>query len=90
MLERQLQYTFRDPGLAREACTHCSFPDPSCPSYQRLEFLGDAVIDLGISRFFDRNYRCASLRVVIYDCMQRHGLLPTARSRRGRTGNDCG
>ena len=58
MLERQLQYTFKDPGLAREACTHCSFPDPSCPSYQRLEFLGDAVIDLGISRFFDRNYRC--------------------------------
>ena len=67
MLERQLQYTFKDPGLAREACTHCSFPDPTCPSYQRLEFLGDAVIDLGVSRFFDSHYR---YRLHVVDALQ--------------------
>lgn len=57
-LERALNYNFRDVGLAREACTHCSWPDNACPSYQRLEFLGDALIDLGITRYFVTTFRC--------------------------------
>ena len=56
-MEGALGYTFRDVGLAREACTHCSWPDNGCPSYQRLEFLGDAIIDLGITRYFVTTFR---------------------------------
>ena len=56
-LEAALGYKFRDVRLAREACTHCSWPDNACPSYQRLEFLGDALIDLGITRYFVTTFR---------------------------------
>ena len=58
-LEGALGYEFRDKRIAREACTHCSWPDNTCPSYQRLEFLGDALIDLGITRYFVTTYRWA-------------------------------
>jgi len=36
-------FPFRDDALVREAMTHCSRQFE--PSYQRLEFLGDAVLD---------------------------------------------
>lgn len=52
-----LGYTFRDLDLLREACTHCSWPDQSSACYQRLEFLGDAALDLLISRFYIIGYR---------------------------------
>lgn len=49
-LERALGYRFRDPGLARAALTHRSYAnergDPGTPDNERLEFLGDAVLDL--------------------------------------------
>lgn len=40
-------YTFKDPALLTEALTHasCEF-DTNTQSYQRLEFLGDAVLDM--------------------------------------------
>ena len=31
------------------ALTHCSWPEADPPCYQRLEFLGDAVLDLIIT-----------------------------------------
>uniref|UniRef100_A0A7S3QU62 RNase III domain-containing protein n=1 Tax=Dunaliella tertiolecta TaxID=3047 RepID=A0A7S3QU62_DUNTE len=37
-------YEFRDAALLREALTHCSCPHPPCN--QRLEFLGDAAIEM--------------------------------------------
>ncbi|KAL8144233.1 hypothetical protein V2J09_017265 [Rumex salicifolius] len=41
-----LKYTFRDPSLLVEALTHGSFMMPEISrSYQRLEFLGDSVLD---------------------------------------------
>lgn len=46
-LEQKLGYRFSDPGLLDEALTH-----PSCgtgSNYERLEFLGDAVLELTIS-----------------------------------------
>ncbi len=56
--EDRLGYAFRDPALLREALTHRSAVKEgrSCgPHYQRLEFLGDAVVQLIVSRrlFFE-------------------------------------
>ncbi|GFP90070.1 endoribonuclease dicer homolog 2 [Phtheirospermum japonicum] len=45
-LESLLKYTFRDVSLLVEALTHGSYMRPEIPGcYQRLEFLGDAVLD---------------------------------------------
>ncbi|CAG7966166.1 unnamed protein product [Penicillium olsonii] len=42
-----LGYTFKDPALLTEALTHASCEhDMTTQSYQRLEFLGDAVLDM--------------------------------------------
>ena len=40
-------FEFRSPGLVREALTHCSMLLE--PSYQRLEFLGDAVLEFVVT-----------------------------------------
>lgn len=58
-LESMLGYKFRNLNLLKEACTHCSWPDQSSACYQRLEFLGDAVLDILISCFYIISYRCA-------------------------------
>lgn len=45
-LESILNYSFKDPSLVVEALTHGSYMLPEVPRcYQRLEFLGDAVLD---------------------------------------------
>lgn len=41
-----LGYTFRDPSLLRESLTHASIADTRLKSNERMEFLGDAVLDL--------------------------------------------
>jgi ribonuclease-3 len=49
-LEATLGYTFRDRGLLEQALRHASWcnehPAPRLPDNERLEFLGDAVLDL--------------------------------------------
>lgn len=52
-LEKKLGYTFRNPDLLRLALTH-----PSCQqcNNQRMEFLGDAVLELCISDTLYRLY----------------------------------
>ena len=53
-LEKKIGYSFRDRQLLERALTH-----PSCgnvPNYERLEFLGDAVIELIVSGDLFRNY----------------------------------
>ncbi|KAG8885792.1 Dicer-like protein 1 [Tulasnella sp. 331] len=42
----ELGYRFNNPWLLVEALTHPSFQSERTSSYQRLEFLGDAVVDL--------------------------------------------
>lgn len=49
-------YTFTNPFLISEALTHASFPNSTCPCYQRLEFLGDAVLDFLVTRHFFHRY----------------------------------
>ena len=48
----KLGYTFKDIKLLETALTHPSYGgDHHVPHYQRLEFLGDAVLELAISRY---------------------------------------
>ena len=48
----KLNYQFKDMKLLETALTHPSFGgDHHVPHYQRLEFLGDAVLELAISRY---------------------------------------
>lgn len=58
-LEALLGYTFKSPRLLLEALTHASFQShdlASTISYQRMEFLGDAVLDfLIVRRLFTHN-----------------------------------
>lgn len=44
-LEAALNIKFRDKGLLVEAITHASRPSSGVSCYQRLEFVGDAVLD---------------------------------------------
>jgi len=51
-LQHRLGYQFRDPALLRCALTHPSYlqDDPAAgPGNQRLEFLGDSVLQLALS-----------------------------------------
>ena len=52
-LQQRIGYRFADPGLLSEALTHKSYSneqaDGLAPHSERLEFLGDAVLDLAIS-----------------------------------------
>ena len=52
-LERQLGYTFQDPGLLAQALTHrsVSSEDSSRNDNERLEFLGDAVLQLAVTNY---------------------------------------
>jgi ribonuclease-3 len=70
-LERRIGYGFESPGLLEEAMCHGSVSGSGEPkaSYQRLEFLGDAVLNLCIA---DELYR----RLPVAD----EGTLSKARS----------
>nr|XP_010934025.1 endoribonuclease Dicer homolog 1 [Elaeis guineensis] len=49
-LEAALNIQFKDRGLLVEAITHASRPSSGVSCYQRLEFVGDAVLDHLITR----------------------------------------
>ncbi len=44
--EKILGYTFKNPGLLVESLTHASIANSRLVSNERMEFLGDAVLDL--------------------------------------------
>ncbi|CAL5390407.1 unnamed protein product [Camellia sinensis] len=48
-IEQLLNYQFNDKKLLEEALTHLFYTDS--PSYQRLEFVGDAALGIAISNF---------------------------------------
>ncbi|OVA09762.1 Ribonuclease III domain [Macleaya cordata] len=48
-VEEILQYRFRNKSLIEEALTHSSHTE--APSYQRLEFVGDAALGLAVANF---------------------------------------
>ncbi|KAF9162667.1 Dicer-like protein 1 [Actinomortierella ambigua] len=52
--QRTLGYTFKNPMLFLEAMTHASSLQSTSACYQRLEFLGDAVLDfLVVQRYYE-------------------------------------
>jgi ribonuclease-3 len=58
-LQHKLQITFNDEKLLRQAFTHSSYVNEHRKNVfqdnERLEFLGDAVLELGISQYLYRN-----------------------------------
>lgn len=60
-LEKHLDYRFRDPGLLRLALSHRSWVNNAArgerpPSNERLEFLGDAVMNAIITDYLYNRY----------------------------------
>ncbi|GAB4072450.1 ribonuclease III [Barrientosiimonas marina] len=57
-LEKQLGITFNDQELLRQAFTHSSYVNEhrkeAISDNERLEFLGDAVLELGVSQYLYR------------------------------------
>lgn len=60
VLEERIGYRFRDRTLLRQALTHSSFTNEQkinrTKNYERLEFLGDAVLELVSSEFLFREH----------------------------------
>lgn len=54
--EKLLQYTFGDPYYLEKALTHRSVQNHSEGNYERLEFLGDAIIDQTVSIWLFKKY----------------------------------
>ena len=52
-IEEKFNYRFEHPRLLRSAFIHPSYPFSyeKIPSYQRLEFLGDALLDMACIKF---------------------------------------
>jgi ribonuclease III len=55
-LEQALGYSFNQRNLLEIALTHPSAADPGAAHYERLEFLGDAVLDLAIADLLMRRF----------------------------------
>jgi ribonuclease-3 len=54
--EKVLQYTFSNADLLLESLTHASIANNRLNSYERMEFLGDAVLDLIICEALYRKF----------------------------------
>lgn len=58
LLEERIGYTFRDKKLLKQALTHSSFANEQkinkWDDYERIEFLGDAVLELVSSEYLYR------------------------------------
>ncbi len=59
-LQKRIQYHFYDEKLIRQALTHSSYANErkinKCGDYERLEFLGDAILEMVSSEFLFRQY----------------------------------
>lgn len=86
-LEKKIQVTFKDKNLLKEALTHRSFlneqPSWPIPHNERLEFLGDAVLELAVTEaLFKRfpNYAEGQLTVLRAALVNYQILAQVARS----------
>lgn len=89
-IEKRIGYTFSDRSILKTALTHRSYLNESKgrtkSSYERLEFLGDAVLENAVSDYLYRNYpgidegRMSKIRSTVvceeglFDLAQRVGL----------------
>ncbi|KAI8065560.1 hypothetical protein BC940DRAFT_241014, partial [Gongronella butleri] len=71
------KYKFDHPLLVVEALTHASLPNSIAPCYQRLEFLGDAILDFLVVRYLFERYPGATPGVLTdlkTACVNKHIL----------------
>ncbi|MFB0515510.1 MAG: ribonuclease III [Candidatus Neomarinimicrobiota bacterium] len=59
-LEQQLGHHFKNPHLLEQALTHRSVADSSHRNFERLEFLGDAVLSHVVSAHLYATYQAGS------------------------------
>lgn len=63
-LEERLGYCFDDKNLLKQALTHSSYANErkinKIQNYERIEFLGDAVLELVSSEFLFHNHETMS------------------------------
>lgn len=52
MIEKKIDYTFKDRNLLTRALTH---PSKSKQNYQRLEFLGDSILNFLVGEYLFKN-----------------------------------
>lgn len=59
-LEKKIQYEFKEKNLLKQAMTHSSYSNENkqnrLDNNERLEFLGDAVLEIVVSDFLYKNY----------------------------------
>lgn len=55
-LEEIIEYSFKDKTLLRQAMTHSSYTSDINENYQRLEFLGDRVLGLCVSKILYKEF----------------------------------
>lgn len=55
-LEQKIGYVFQNPQTLNLALTHRSYASSITDSYERLEFLGDAALELIISEYLFKKY----------------------------------
>ena len=58
IFEKNIGYSFKDTNHLKTALTHKSFIDeePTSPTNQRYEFIGDTILDFDLSLFLFDNY----------------------------------
>ena len=57
-LEKNIGYTFKDKELIKTALTHTSYAhDKKIESNEKLEFLGDSILEFVTSDYLFRNYK---------------------------------
>lgn len=66
MIDKKIDYVFKNKKLLKEALTH---PSKSKENYQRLEFLGDSILNFTVAEFLFKN------------CQKQEGELTVLRSR---------
>lgn len=60
-LQASIGYQFKDVSLLETALTHISYAkEVNCDSYERLEFLGDAVLEMIVTDVIYRNYNLSA------------------------------
>src|SRR5437016_13290245 len=93
MIETEIAgYQFADAALLENALTHSSYlhehPEENAPDFERLEFLGDAVVDLVVGEELYRRFPDATEGELT---ALRAALVSSAalRSEERRVGKEC-
>lgn len=58
VFEKEIGYTFTDKKLLKKALTHTSYAyEKKVESYERLEYLGDSILEFISSKYLYQNYK---------------------------------